>query len=126
MESALRHQKLRRDNEHPECPHVYFRFDYRADRDGEQIRRFDGLSSVAVEALADRLRVDGEEPIDLRFHDLYWSAHFQISKAGINGRTCRDFMGRETTSMDDWYTMIDDEALEEARRKWISSRKAGA
>lgn len=26
-------------------------------------------------------------------------------------------MGHETTSMDDRYTMIDDEALEEARRK---------
>lgn len=40
-----------------------------------------------------------------------------MRKAGIDGQTRRDIMGHETTSMDDRYTMIDDEALEEARRK---------
>jgi len=117
MESALRYQKLRRDKEYPECPYVFFWFDYRADKDGEQIRRFDGLWSVAVKALAGRLKTEGEEPIDLHFHDLRRSAHFQMRKAGIDGQTRRDIMGHETTSMDDRYTMIDDEALEEARRK---------
>ena len=40
-----------------------------------------------------------------------------MRKAGIDGQTRRDIMGHESTSMDDRYTMIDDEAVEDARRK---------
>jgi hypothetical protein len=40
-----------------------------------------------------------------------------MRKAGIDVQTRRDIMGHESTSMDDRYTMIDDEAPEEARRK---------
>src|ERR1700722_13574354 len=40
-----------------------------------------------------------------------------MRKAGVDGQTRRDIMGHESTSMDDRYTMIDDEAVEEARRK---------
>jgi integrase len=57
------------------------------------------------------------DPIPLHFHDLRHSAHYQMRKAGIDAQTRRDIMGHESTSMDDRYTMIDDEAREEARRK---------
>jgi hypothetical protein len=40
-----------------------------------------------------------------------------MRKAGVDGQTRRDIMGHESTSMDDRHTMIDDEALEDARRK---------
>jgi uncharacterized small protein (DUF1192 family) len=40
-----------------------------------------------------------------------------MRKAGVDGQTRRDIMGHESTSMDDRYTMIDEEALDDARRK---------
>lgn len=40
-----------------------------------------------------------------------------MRKAGVDSQTRRDIMGHESTSMDDRYTMIDDEALDDARRK---------
>jgi hypothetical protein len=40
----------------------------------------------------------------------------QMRKAGVESQTQRDIMGHESTSMDDRYTMIDDEALEDARQ----------
>ncbi len=52
------------------------------------------------------------------------SAHFQMRKAGVDVQTRRDMMGHETTSMDDRYTMIDDEALDEARREMGRSKRA--
>ena len=63
------------------------------------------------------MKQEGVDPVDLHFHDLRRSAHYQMRKAGVDGQTRRDIMGHESTSMDDRYTMIDDEALEEARRK---------
>jgi len=57
-----------------------------------------------------------------------------MRKAGIDAQTRRDIMGHESTSMDDRYTMIDDEALEDARRRmdafsasaWITGRRRPA
>jgi hypothetical protein len=43
MESALRAQKVLRDASYPEFPYVNFWFDYRLDKNGEQIRRFDAF-----------------------------------------------------------------------------------
>ena len=117
MESALREQKAIRDESYPNCPYVFFWFDYRFDKNGEQIQRFDAFWRQAVTALAEKMKSDGLEPIDLHFHDLRRSAHFQMRKAGIDSQTRRDIMGHESTSMDDRYTMIDDEALDDARRK---------
>jgi hypothetical protein len=71
----------------------------------------------AVATLGDRMKQDGVEPIDLHFHDLRRSAHYQMRKAGVDSQTRRDIMGHESTSMDDRYTMIDDEALDDARKK---------
>jgi integrase-like protein len=105
---------------YPDCPYVYFWFNYRADKDGQRIARFDGLWAKAVAALADRMKQNGVEPADLHFHDLRRSAHYQMRKAGVDSQTRRDIMGHESTSMDDRYTMIDDEALEDARRKMDS------
>ncbi len=117
MESALREQKAIRDESYPNCPYVFFWFDYRFDKNGEPIQRFDAFWRQAVTALGEKLKADGLEPIDLHFHDLRRSAHFQMRKAGIDSQTRRDIMGHESTSMDDRYTMIDDEALDDARRK---------
>jgi integrase len=117
VEDVLREQKARRDLLFPKCPHVFFWFDYRFDKNGGSIKRFDGFWDNAVEVLAERMKADGLEPLPLHFHDLRRSAHFQMRKAGIDAQTRRDIMGHESTSMDDRYTMIDDEALEDARRK---------
>lgn len=117
MEAALKEQKALRDADYPNCPYVCFWFDYRFDKNGQQILRFDALWKQAVKALAEKMKADGLEPIDLHFHDLRRSAHYQMRKAGIDGQTRRDIMGHESTSMDDRYTMIDDEALDDARMK---------
>jgi integrase len=117
MESRLRDQKAIRDSRYPGSPHVFFWFDYRFDKDGQRIARFDGFWENAVAALAEKMKQDGVEPLALHFHDLRRSAHYQMRKAGIDAQTRRDIMGHESTSMDDRYTMIDDEALEDARRK---------
>jgi len=117
IESRLRDQKAIRDSRYPECPHVFFWFDYRFDKDGQRIARFDGFWEKAVADLAEKMKEDSMEPLALHFHDLRRSAHYQMRKAGIDAQTRRDIMGHESTSMDDRYTMIDDEALEDARRK---------
>ena len=117
MEPCLRRQREMRDRTYPDCLYVFFWFGYRVDKDGQRITRFDGLWAQAVAALSDRMKHDGVDPVDLHFHDLRRSAHYQMRKAGVDGQTRRDIMGHESTSMDDRYTMIDDEALEEARRK---------
>lgn len=117
MEVYLREQKVRRDELFPESPFVFFWFDYRIDKNGERITRFEKLWDRAVTALAAKTKDERLEPIDLHFHDLRRSAHFQMRKAGIDAHTRRDIMGHESTSMDDRYTMIDDEALEQARQK---------
>jgi hypothetical protein len=63
------------------------------------------------------MKREAVDPVDLHFHDLRRSAHYQMRKAGIDGQTRRDIVGHMSTSMDDRYTMIDDEAFEDARRK---------
>ena len=123
METALRQQKVLRDASYPQCPYVNFWFDYRLDKNGEQIRRFDAFWRIAVTALAKRMQEDGVEPVELHFHDLRRSAHYQMRKAGVDGQTRRDIMGHESTSMDDRYTMIDDEAIEDARKKMEAFQK---
>jgi integrase len=117
MESCLRRQRKLRDRMYPDCPHVFFWFGFRIDKDGHRIMRFDGLWRQAVAALSDRMKQESIDPVDLHFHDLRRSAHYQMRKAGVDSQTRRDIMGHESTSMDDRYTMIDDEALEDARRK---------
>jgi integrase len=117
METLLRRQRETRDRASPDSVYVFFWFDYRIDKDGQRIARFDGLWAQAVAGLGERMKQDGVDPIDLHFHDLRRSAHYQMRKAGIDGQTRRDIMGHESTSMDDRYTMIDDEAVEDARRK---------
>jgi len=69
------------------------------------------------------MKTHSQEPIDLHFHDLRRSAHYQMRKASIDSQTRRDIMGHESTLMDDCYTMIDDEALEEARRKMYAFQR---
>jgi integrase len=116
MEKYLRDQKALRDERYPDCPHVFFWFDYRSDKDGQRIARFDGMWNKAVMALREQMKKAGAIRFS-SFHDLRRSAHYQMRKAGIDAQTRRDIMGHESTSMDDRYTMIDDEALEDARRK---------
>jgi hypothetical protein len=49
-----------------------------------------------------------------------------MRKVGVEGQTRRDIMGNESGSMADRYTMIDDEAVEDARRKMeVSQRQRG-
>ena len=117
IEALIRNQREMRDQTAPACPYVFFWFDYRIDKDGHRIARFDGLWAQAVAAPGERMKQDGVDPVDLHFHDLRRSAHYQMRKAGIDGQTRRDIMGHESTLMDDRYTMIDDEAVEDARRK---------
>lgn len=96
---------------------LFFWHDYRSDKDGEQIVRFDSSWINAVAALGEKMKKDGRDPIPLHFHDLRRSAHYQMRKAGIDGQTRRDIMGHESTSMDDRYTMIGDEDLRDAKEK---------
>jgi len=117
MEQYLRQQKELRDRQFPGCNFVFFWYDYRSDKDGEQIVRFDSSWKTAVAALGEKMKTDGRDPIDLHFHDLRRSAHYQMRKAGIDAQTRRDIMGHESTSMDDRYTMIGDEDLRDAKEK---------
>lgn len=98
MESALREQKAVRDESYPNCPYGFFRSDYPFDKNDEQIQRFDAFWRQAVTALGEEMKADGLEPIDLHFHDLRRSAHFQMRKAGIDSQARRDIMGHESTS----------------------------
>jgi integrase len=123
IKSALREQKAIRDVSYPNCPNVFFWFDYRFDKNGEQIQRFDAFWQQAVTALGERMKADGLEPIDIHFHDLRRSARFQMRKAGSDSQTRRDVMGHKSTSMDDRYTMTDDKALDDAWRKMEVFRK---
>lgn len=117
MEDYLRRQKELRDQRFPECSFVFFWYDYRTDKDGHQIVRFDRFWKNAVSVLGETMKKDGRDPVDLHFHDLRRSAHYQMRKAGIDGQTRRDIMGHESTSMDDRYTMIGDEDLRDAKEK---------
>ena len=93
MEVYLHDQKAIRDKLHPDCPYVFFWFEYRIDKNGHRIARFDGLWKKAVASLGELMKKDGLEPLDLHFHDLRRSAHYQMRKAGIDAQTRRDIMG---------------------------------
>ena len=123
MEAFLREQKRLRDELYPGCEYVFFWFGLRKDKDGEKIERFDALWNNAVAALGARMKADGLEPIDLHVHDLRRSAHYQMRKAGIDSKTRRAIMGHKTGAMDDRYTIIDDEALDDAVAKMNDYQK---
>ena len=117
MEHYLKEQFARRNRLYPECPWVFFWFDLRADKNGKRIGTFSGQWAEAVAALNDRLKTDGRAAIDLHVHDLRRSAHYQMRRAGIDSKTRRQIMGHKTGSMDDRYTIIDDEILDAATEK---------
>lgn len=117
MEKVLRHQKELREVHSPRNPFICFWYDLRTDKEGEPIKRFDTNWKHAVDALKEKMVADGVEPIDLHFHDLRRSAHYQMRKAGIDSLTRRSIMGHKTDSMDSRYGMVDDEALDDARAK---------
>lgn len=124
MEKVLRQQKQLRDVHSPANPNVCFWFDLRSNKDGEPIKRFDTNWKHAAEALKKKMTADKVEPTDLHFHDLRRSAHYQMRKAGIDPHTRRAIMGHKTGSMDDRYTMVDDEALADARSKMSAYHQA--
>jgi integrase len=117
MEEYLRDQKAIRDESYPDCPHIFFWYEFRSDKNGQRIDRFDQLWDQAVETLGAELKRQGLEPIDLHVHDLRRSAHYQLRKAGVDAKTRRAIIGHKTGSMDDRYTIIDDEALADAVEK---------
>ena len=123
MESVLRGQKRLRDELYSECEYVFFWFALRKDKDGEKIERFDALWNNAVAALGAKMKADNLEPIHLHVHDLRRSAHYQMRKAGIDSKTRRAIMGHKTGAMDDRYTIIDDEALDDAVAKMNDYQK---
>ena len=123
MEGYLREQFTLRNELYPECPWVFFWFDLRSDKNGKRIEQFGGLWLEAVVVLNARLKADGRDPIDLHVHDLRRSAHYQMRKAGIDSKTRRAIMGHKTGSMDDRYTVIDDEAFEDAMDKMNAYQK---
>ena len=123
MEEYLRDQFALRNRLYSECPWVFFWFDLRSDKNGNRIEHFGGLWSEAVAALNAQLQTDGRDPIDLHVHDLRRSAHYQMRKAGIDSKTRRAIMGHKTGSMDDRYTVIDDEAFEDAIDKMNAYQK---
>jgi hypothetical protein len=90
---------------------------------GKRIEHFGGLWSEAVATLNAELKADGRDPIDLHVHDLRRSAHYQMRKAGIDSKTRRAIMGHKTGSMDDRYTVIDDEAFDDAMDKMNAYQK---
>lgn len=117
MECFLREQKRLRDELDPGCEYVFFWFDLRKDKNGAKIERFDALWDEAVAALGTKMKEDGLGPIDLHVHDLRRSAYYQMRKAGIDSKTRRAIMGHKTGAMDDRYTIIDDEAMDDAVAK---------
>jgi integrase len=123
MEEHLREQFALRHRLFPECPWVFFWFDLRSDKNGQRIGNFSGLWQEAVRALNARLKANGRDPIDLHVHDLRRSAHYQMRKAGIDSKTRRAIMGHKTGSMDDRYTVIDDEAFDDAIDKMNAYQK---
>ena len=124
MGRYLREQRAIRDEHYPGCPFVFFWFDYRFDKDGKRIVRFDGLWKEAVQVLGKKMKEDGRDAIDLHIHDLRRSAHYQMRKAGVDSKTRRDIMGHRTGSMDDRYAIIDDEAIEDAVEKMRSFQRS--
>jgi uncharacterized small protein (DUF1192 family) len=56
--------------------------------------------------------------------DLRRSAHYQMRKAGVDAKTRRDIMGHRTDSMDDRYTIINDEAVNDAVEKMLVLQSA--
>jgi integrase len=123
MEEYLRKQFALRNRLYPECPWVFFWFDLRSDKNGQRIGHFGGLWSEAVTELNAQVKAEGRDPIDLHVHDLRRSAHYQMRKAGIDSKTRRAIMGHKTGSMDDRYTVIDDEAFEDAIDKMNAYQK---
>jgi integrase len=117
MEECLRKQWELRNKLYPECQWVFSWFDLRSDQDGQRIGKFDGLWQAAVEELNRKLKEDKRPPIDLHVHDLRRSARYQMRKAGIDPKTRRAFMGHKSNSMDDRYTIMDDEAFDVAIKK---------
>jgi integrase len=123
MEEYLKEQLARRNRLYPDCPWVFFWFGLRSDKNGNRIENFIGLWDEAVAALNERLKAEGRDGIDLHVHDLRRSAHYQMRKAGIDSKTRRQIMGHKTGSMDDRYTVIDDEDLDAAVEKMNSYQK---
>ncbi len=123
MEEYLRQQFALRNRVYPDCPWVFFWFDLPSDKNGKRIEHFGGLWSEAVATLNARLKADGRDPIDLHVHDLRRSAHYQMRRAGIDSKTRRAIMGHKTGSMDDRYTVIDDEAFDDAIDKMNACQK---
>jgi integrase len=123
MEQTLRQQKILRDQLQPESEYVFFWFGFRQDKNGERIKRFDVFWDEAVGLLGEKMKEDGLEAIDLHVHDLRRSAHYQMRKAGIDSKTRRAIMGHKTGAMDDRYTIIDDEALDDATAKMNEYQK---
>jgi integrase len=117
MEQFLREQLAARNRLWPDCPWVFFWFDLRSNKDGKRIGNFAGQWADAVAALNERLKADGGDPIELHVHDLRRSAHYQMRRAGVDPKTRRQIMGHKTGSMDDRYTIIDDEDLNAATEK---------
>src|SRR5262249_42040947 len=97
--------------------------DLRSDKYGQRIGHFGGLWREAVAALTAQLKTDGRDAIDLHVHDLRRSAHYQMRKAGIDSKTRRAIIGHKTGSMDDRYTVIDDEAFDDAIDKMNAYQK---
>lgn len=124
MESTLLEQKQLRDQHAPNQGFVSFWFDTRSDKDGQPVKRFDAYWNHAVDALKVKMTANGEQPIELHFHDLRRSAHYQMRKGGIDSGTRRAIMGHKTDSMDRRYTMIDDEAIDDARAKMEAYHRA--
>jgi integrase len=56
MEHQIREQKERRDMLFPNCPFVIFWFDYRFDKNGQQIARFEGFWNQAVTAFGAKMK----------------------------------------------------------------------
>ena len=65
MEEYLRRQKELRDHQFPGCNFVFFWYDYRSDKNGEQIVRFDSSWKNAVAAPGEKMKKDGRDPIGL-------------------------------------------------------------
>jgi hypothetical protein len=86
---------------YPNCPYVFFWFDYRFDKNGEQIQRFEAFWRQAVTALGEKMKADGLNPSTCTSTTSAVQCGFQKRKAGIDSHTSRDIMGHQNTSTDE-------------------------